>query len=119
MKPLDKTISAPAEPAPASGGDLPLDFQTTRTVKRDVIASHIRSEGEPFYYVAFANADNEGLAGLVKDYPLIGQKQYERHGYTLDLYTFRFSFKRKQKTPRCSNHPITRLPNYLTQLPNS
>lgn len=62
-------------------------------VKRDVIASRIRSDDEPFYYVAFANADNSMLAGLLKDYPLIGKKQYERHGYTLDLYTFRFSFK--------------------------
>lgn len=68
-------------------------FVAIGDVKRDVIASHIRSDGEPFYYVAFANADNAQLTGLLKDYPLIGKKQYERHGYTLDLYTFRFSFK--------------------------
>ena len=68
-------------------------FVAIGDVKRDVIGSHIRREGDPFYYVAFANAHNEGLDDLMRDYPLVGQKQYERHGYTLDVYTFRFSFK--------------------------
>jgi hypothetical protein len=69
-------------------------FVAIGDVKRDVIGSHVRSDGDPFYYVSFANAHDEGLADLLKEYPLIGKKQYERHGYTLDVYTFRFSFKR-------------------------
>jgi len=31
---------------------------------------------------------------LLKEYPLVGTKQYERYGYTLVLYTFRFTFTR-------------------------
>jgi len=61
-------------------------------VKRDVIASHVRSNGELFFYIAFANADNVQLPELLKTYPLVGTKTYDRHGYTLELYTFRFSF---------------------------
>jgi hypothetical protein len=61
-------------------------------VKRDVLASHVRNDGQLFYYVAFANADNVQLRELLKQYPLVRTKTYERHGYTMDLYTFRFSF---------------------------
>jgi len=52
----------------------------------------VRSNGELFFYIAFANADNVQLPELLKTYPLVGTKTYDRHGYTLELYTFRFSF---------------------------
>jgi hypothetical protein len=42
--------------------------------------------------VAFANADNVQLRGLLTDYPLVRTQRYERHGYTLDLYVFSFPF---------------------------
>ena len=61
-------------------------------VSRDAIASHVRSDGELFFYIAFANADNVQLQELLKKYPLVGTKKYDRYGYTLDVYTFRFSF---------------------------
>ena len=67
-------------------------FVALGDVNRDVIASHVRSDGQLFFYVAFANADNVQLQTLLKRYPLVQAKTYERHGYTLDLYTFRFSF---------------------------
>lgn len=67
-------------------------FVAIGDVKRDVIESHVRSDGELFFYIAFANADNVQLQELLKNYPLVATKKYDRHGYTLDLYTFRFSF---------------------------
>jgi hypothetical protein len=67
-------------------------FVALGDVKRDIIESHVRSDGELFFYVGFANADNVQLQYLLKEYPLVAMKQYERYGYTLDLYTFRFSF---------------------------
>jgi hypothetical protein len=69
-------------------------FVAIGDVPRDVLASHVRHDGEPFFYVAFANADNAQLQTLLKEYPLVGTKQYQRYGYTLDLYTFRFTFTR-------------------------
>jgi hypothetical protein len=66
-------------------------------VTRDVIAWHVRTDGAPFFYLAFANADNEQLEQLRKTYPLLATKRYERFGYTLDLYTFRFSFVREAR----------------------
>jgi hypothetical protein len=59
---------------------------------RDAIGSHVQRDGELFFYIAFANADNVQLPELLKNYPLVGMKKYDRYGYTLDLYTFRFSF---------------------------
>ena len=41
---------------------------------------------------AFPNADNAQLPPLLKAYPVAATKEYERYGYTLALYTFRFSF---------------------------
>jgi len=67
-------------------------FVALGDVKREVLASHVRSDGQLFYYMAFANADNVQLQELLKRYPLVRMKTYTRHGYTLDLYTFRFSF---------------------------
>jgi len=61
-------------------------------VTRDVLQSHIHRDGELFFYMAFANADNEQLPNLLKEYALVTTKQYERYGYTLALYTFRFTF---------------------------
>jgi hypothetical protein len=61
-------------------------------VNRQVIASHVRSDGQLFFYIAFANADNVQLRELLKRYPLVRTKIYQRHGYTLGLYTFRFWF---------------------------
>jgi len=61
-------------------------------VPRSVLESHISRDGEQFFYVAFANADNVQLQNLRKEYPLAGTTRYERQGYTLDLYTFRFPF---------------------------
>ena len=68
---------------------LPL-FVAIGDVKREVIASHMQRNGQPFYYVAFANADNVQLRGLLADYPLLRSKRYQRHGYTLDVYVFSF-----------------------------
>ena len=59
-----------------------------------MLESHIKRDGELFFYVAFANADNVQLQNLRKEYPLVGTTRYERQGYTLDLYTFRFPFNR-------------------------
>ena len=67
-------------------------FVALGDVKRDVLASHVRSDGQLFYYMAFANADNVQLRELLKRYPLVRVRTYTRFGYTLDLYTFRFSF---------------------------
>ncbi len=82
-----RTYQLTAEPSHAT----PF-FVAIGDVTRDVIASHVRRDGEPFFYLAFANADNEQLGPLRKTYPLLATKRYERFGYTLDLYTFRFSF---------------------------
>jgi len=70
---------------------LPL-FVALGDVKREVIASHMQRNGQLFYYVAFANADNVQLRGLLADYPLVRSKRYQRHGYALDLYVFSFPF---------------------------
>jgi len=59
-------------------------------VKRDVLASHVRADGGLFYYVAFPNTDNTLLKPLLNEYPLVAVRKYDRKGYTLDLYTFRF-----------------------------
>ena len=67
-------------------------FVALGDVNRDVIASHVRSDGQLFFYIAFANADNVQLRELLKRYQLVRTKTYERQGYTLDLYTFRFWF---------------------------
>jgi hypothetical protein len=60
-------------------------------VQRDVLRTHVMGDGDRFFYMAFANADNHQLRMLLKQYPLVGTKQYERNGYTLDVYTFRFT----------------------------
>ena len=60
-------------------------------VQRDVLRSHGLADGDPFVYLALANADNHQLRLLRAQYPLVGAKQYDRNGYTLDLYTFRFT----------------------------
>jgi hypothetical protein len=77
-------------------------FVAIGDVKRDVIASHVRHDGELFYYVAFPNADNAQLTPLLKAYPLAATKEYQRFGYTLASYTFRFSFA---TTHSDSHHP--------------
>ena len=88
-------------PPDVDGRDYTLTSNPTRAVpffvaigdvKRDAIASHVRTEGELFYYVAFANADNVQLRELLKKYALVGSKTYSRYGYTLDVHTFRWSF---------------------------
>jgi hypothetical protein len=61
-------------------------------VQRDELRKHVIGDGERFFYLAFANADNHQLRLLLlEQYPLVGTKQYERHGYTLDVHTFRFT----------------------------
>ena len=67
-------------------------FVAIGDVKRNVLQSHMHRNGELFFYMAFGNADNEQLPNLLKEYALVTKKQYQRHGYTLDLYTFRFTF---------------------------
>src|SRR5262249_17638446 len=67
-------------------------FVALGDIKRDVVASHVRNDGQLFYYMAFANAANVQLQELLKRYPLIRKKPHERHGYTMDVYTFRFLF---------------------------
>ena len=59
--------------------------------KRDVLRKYVRGDGDRFFYMAFANADNHQLQLLLREYPLAGTKRYERSGYTLDVYTFRFT----------------------------
>jgi hypothetical protein len=61
-------------------------------VTRHQLQSHMQRDGDLFHYMAFANAGNEQLQALLKDYPLVTTKRYQRHGYTFDLYTFRFTF---------------------------
>jgi hypothetical protein len=65
-------------------------FVAIGDASRETIASHVTRDGELFFYMAFANADNVQIHGLLKNYPLAGKTTYERHGYTMDLYTFRF-----------------------------
>ena len=60
-------------------------------VQRDTLRTHVAGEGGRFFYMAFANADNHQLRLLLKEYPLVAAKRYERNGYTLDLYTFQFT----------------------------
>jgi hypothetical protein len=67
-------------------------FVAIGDVKRDVLESHVRRDGELFFYVAFPNADNVQLQNLLKEYALVGAKKYERDGYTMDVYIFRFTF---------------------------
>ena len=67
-------------------------FVAIGDVTRSVLESHVQRDGELFFYVAFANADNVQLPNLLKEYELVARKQYERDGYTLDLYTFRFRY---------------------------
>jgi hypothetical protein len=52
----------------------------------------MQRDGEVFYYMAFANADNAQFRPLLSEYALVAKKQHRRHGYTLDVYTFRFAF---------------------------
>ena len=68
-------------------------FVARGDVTRDVLASHVQRDGEPFFYMAFPHADNAPLQSLLHDYALVATKQYERRGYTLDVYIFRFTFK--------------------------
>ena len=71
---------------------LPLSILSgDRDAQRDVLRKRVTGDGDRFFYMAFANADNHQLRFLLKEYPLVGRKQYERSGYTLDLYTFRFT----------------------------
>jgi hypothetical protein len=63
-------------------------------VQRDVLRKHVTGDGDRFFYMAFANADNHQLRLLLEQYPLVATKQYERHGYTLDVYTLRFTSMR-------------------------
>jgi hypothetical protein len=67
-------------------------FVAIGDVTRSVLQSHLQREGEPFFYMAFANADNVQLQNLLKEYALVAKKRYDRYGYALDLYTFRFAF---------------------------
>jgi hypothetical protein len=67
-------------------------FVAIGDASRETIASHVTRDGELFFYMSFANADNAQIHGLLKNYPLAGKKTYQRHGYTMDLYTFRFPF---------------------------
>jgi hypothetical protein len=73
----DALTAEPSRPVPY--------FVAIGDVTRDVLQSHIHRDGELFFYMAFANADNEQLPNLTT-------KQYERYGYTLALSTFRFTF---------------------------
>src|SRR5262249_28806821 len=72
---------------------LPL-FVAVGDLGRDALRSHVGEDGL-FHYVAFANADNAQLPNLLSAYPLIATKRYERQGYTLGLYTFRFTSPRE------------------------
>ena len=60
---------------------------------RPRLQEHMHHDGEVFLYAAFANADNQELLALRDRYEFIGTKRYDRHGYTLDLYMFRFRFE--------------------------
>ena len=58
------------------------------------LRKHLTGEGERFFYMAFANADNHQLRMLLERYPLSRTTSYERSGYRLDVYTFWFSSMR-------------------------
>jgi hypothetical protein len=60
-------------------------------VQRDQLRKHLAGDGERFFYMAFANADNHQLRMLLERYPLSRTTAYERSGYRLDVYTFWFS----------------------------
>jgi hypothetical protein len=60
-------------------------------VQRDQLRKHVAGDGERFFYMAFANADNHQLRMLLERYPLSRTTAYERSGYRLDVYTFWFS----------------------------
>jgi hypothetical protein len=60
-------------------------------VQRDTLRKRLKGDGDRFFYMAFANANNHQLPLLLKEYTLVGTKTYERRGYALDLYTFRFT----------------------------
>ncbi len=60
-------------------------------VPKDALRKHVKGDGDQFFYLAFANADNHQLRLLLQLYPLVRTKQYDRNGYTLDVYTFRFA----------------------------
>ena len=60
-------------------------------VQRGTLRKYLTSDGDRFFYMAFANADNHQLRMLRALYPVVGTKQYQRHGYTLDVYTLQFT----------------------------
>jgi hypothetical protein len=60
-------------------------------VQRGELRKHLTGDGERFFYMAFANADNHQLRMLLERYPLSRTTSYERSGYKLDVYTFWFS----------------------------
>jgi hypothetical protein len=60
-------------------------------VTPEALRSHNVQEGDRFFYVALANADNHQLRLLRDRYPIVETKQYDRSGYTLDVYTFQFT----------------------------
>jgi hypothetical protein len=70
--------------SPQSSRHTSMSFRSG-TRKRTCIA-------ELFFYVTFANADNDRIRKLFREHALVATKQHERNGCTLDLYTFRFAF---------------------------
>jgi hypothetical protein len=60
-------------------------------VMPEALRSHNLREGDRFFYMAFANADNHQLRLLRDRYPVVATKQYDRSGYTLDVFTFEFT----------------------------
>jgi hypothetical protein len=60
-------------------------------VQRAELRKHLTGDGDRFFYMAFANADNHQLRMLLERYPLSRTTAYERSGYRLDVYTFWFS----------------------------
>ena len=73
------------------GHVLPL-FVSRGNIAPTILADHFMREGELFYYAAFANADNDELAAL-RGYELVDTRRFNRQGYTLDVYAFRFRFR--------------------------
>ena len=60
-------------------------------VRREVLRTHVTGNGDRFFYLAFGISDNHLLQLLLQQYPLAGSKRYDRNGYTLDVYYFRFT----------------------------
>lgn len=74
-----ETYAASAKPSRA----LPL-------VTSGRLEPHLGRDGELFYFVQFPNTTEDDLNRLRRQYEVTAMKRYERRGYAIDVYTFRY-----------------------------